>query len=52
MDRRQFLKGMAGAAVAGAAVAVGCDHPNAVKSEGYAAGPVPTDKMTYRTDAH
>ncbi len=52
MDRRQFLKGLSGAVVAGAAVAAGCDHPNAIKAEGYAAGPVPTDKMTYRTDAH
>ena len=52
MDRRQFLKGLSGAVVAGAAVAAGCDHPQAVKAEGYAAGPVPTDKMTYRTDAY
>ena len=52
MDRRQFLKGLSGAVVAGAAVAAGCDNPQAVKAEGYAAGPVPTDKMTYRTDAH
>ena len=52
MNRRQFLKGLSGAVVAGAAVAAGCDHPQAVKAEGYAAGPVPTDKMTYRTDAH
>ena len=52
MNRRQFLKGLTGAAVAGAAVAAGCDHPNAVEAEGYVAGPVPTDKMTYRTDSH
>ncbi len=52
MDRRQFLKGLSGAVVAGAAVAAGCDNPQAVKAEGYAVGPVPTDKMTYRTDAH
>ena len=52
MDRRQFLKGLSSAVVAGAAVAAGCDNPQAVKAEGYAVGPVPTDKMTYRTDAH
>ena len=52
MDRRQFLKGMTGAVVAGAAVAAGCDHPNAVKAEGYAPGEVPTDKMAYRPDTH
>ncbi|MCR5588835.1 MAG: aldo/keto reductase [Bacteroidales bacterium] len=52
MDRRSFLKGLAGAAMAGAAVAVGCDHPNAIKTEGYAAGEVPTGSMTYRKDTH
>ena len=52
MDRRSFLKGLAGATVAGAAVAVGCDHPNSAKSEGYAVGEVPTGSMTYRKDAH
>ncbi len=52
MDRRQFLKSLSSAIVAGAAVAAACDHPNAVKAEGYTPGPVPTDKMTYRTDAH
>ena len=52
MDRRTFLKGLAGAVAAGAAVAVGCDHPNAVKSEGFAAGEVPEGQMTYRTDKH
>ena len=36
MDRRQFLKGLSGAVVAGAAVAAGCDNPQAVKAEGYA----------------
>ena len=46
------MKGLAGATVAGAAVAIGCDHPNAAKSEGYAAGEVPTGSMTYRKDAH
>ncbi len=38
--------------MAGAAMAVGCDHPNAAKSEGYAVGEVPTGSMTYRKDAH
>ena len=52
MNRRQFLKGLSGAVVAGAAVAAGCDHPNAVKAEGYTPGEVPTDKMSMRTDAH
>ncbi len=52
MERRAFLKGLAGAAVAGAAMAAGCDHPNAAKAEGYAAGEVPEGSMTYRTDAH
>jgi predicted aldo/keto reductase-like oxidoreductase len=52
MNRRDFLKGLSGAVVAGAAMAVGCDNPQTVKAEGYAAGPVPTDKMTYRTDTH
>ena len=52
MDRRQFLKGLSGAVVAGAAVAAGCDHPNAVIAEGYTPGEVPTDKMSMRTDSH
>ena len=43
---------MAGGVVAGAAVAAGCDHPGATHAEGYAAGEVPTGKMTYRTDNH
>ena len=38
--------------MAGAAVAAGCDHPNAVKVEGYTSGEVPTDKMSMRADAH
>lgn len=33
-------------------MAAGCDHPNAVKSEGYAAGEVPLGQMTYRKDTH
>ena len=52
MDRRQFLKGLSGAVVAGAAMAAGCDHPNSVSAEGYTPGEVPTDKMTYRPDTH
>ncbi len=52
MDRRGFLKGMAGAVAAGAAVAAGCNHPNGVKAEGFTPGEVPTDKMTYRPDTH
>ena len=52
MDRRTFLKGMAGATVAGAAMTVGCGHPNGKKAEGYSAGEVPLGQMTYRTDAH
>ena len=52
MDRRTFLKGLAGAAVAGTAVAAGCKHPNAEQSEGYAAGEVPLGQMTYRQDKH
>ena len=46
------MKGLTGAAVAGAAVAAGCEHPNAKKAEGFAAGEVPVGEMTYRTDAH
>ncbi len=52
MDRRTFLKGLAGGVAAGAALAVGCDNPNAVKSEGFVAGEVPEGQMTYRTDKH
>ena len=52
MDRRQFLKGLSGAVVAGAAMAAGCDNPNSVAAEGYTPGEVPTDKMTLRPDAH
>ena len=52
MDRRQFLKGLAGAGVAGAALAVGCKHPNATQAEGYQSGEVPLGQMTYRQDKH
>ena len=52
MERRAFLKGLAGAAVAGAAMAAGCDHPKGRKAEGFAAGEVSSGQMTYRTDAH
>ena len=52
MDRRQFLKGLAGAGVAGAALAVGCKHPNATPAEGYQSGEVPLGQMTYRQDKH
>jgi predicted aldo/keto reductase-like oxidoreductase len=52
MDRRTFLKGLAGAGVAGAAMAVGCKNPNAKKAEGFAVGEVPVGQMTYRTDKH
>ena len=38
MDRRDFLKGMAGAVAAGAARAAGCDNPNSVPAEGMTAG--------------
>lgn len=33
-------------------MAAGCDHLNAVKSEGYATGEVPLGQMTYRKDTH
>lgn len=52
MDRRTFLKGLGGAVAASAAMAAGCDHPNAVPAEGYTPGEVPTDKMAMRVDAH
>lgn len=52
MDRRTFLKGLGGAVAASAAMAAGCKHPNAVQSEGYTTGEVPTDKMSMRIDAH
>ncbi len=52
MERRDFLKVMAGGVVAGAAVAAGCDHPNATHAEGYAEGEAPLGQMTYRTDTH
>ena len=52
MDRRTFLKGLAGAGVAGAAMAVGCKHPDSTHAEGYTAGEVPLGQMTYRTDKH
>ena len=52
MDRRTFLKGLAGGAVAGAALAAGCKHPSAEPAEGYAVGEVPLGEMTYRSDKH
>lgn len=52
MERRDFLKSLGAGAVAAAALAVGCDNTNTVRSEGYAAGEVPPGKMTYRQDAH
>lgn len=52
MDRRDFLKGLAGAAVAGAAMAAGCDNPKGQKAEGFSSGEVPVGSMTYRSDAH
>ena len=52
MDRRTFLKGLAGAGVASAALAAGCKHPDATKAEGYQAGEVPLGQMTYREDKH
>ena len=52
MNRRNFLKVMAGGAVAGAALATGCKHPNATPAEGFQAGEVPLGQMTYRTDTH
>ena len=52
MNRREFLKGFSAAVVAGAAVTAGCDNPSATRAEGFSAGEVPTDRMTYRTDAH
>lgn len=52
MDRRDFLKGMAGAAVAGAAMAAGCDNPKGQKAEGFSSGEVPVGSMTYRSDTH
>ena len=52
MERREFLKSLGAGAVATAALAAGCDNPNAIRSEGYAVGEVPLGKMTYRQDAH
>lgn len=52
MDRRSFLKVLGGGALATAAVAAGCDHPNEVVAEGFELGEVPTDKMTYRENSH
>ena len=46
------MKSLTGAAAVGTAVAVGCDHPNAKKAEGFSAGEVPMGQMTYRTDKH
>ena len=52
MNRREFLKVLGGTAVAGAAMAAGCDNPNATRAEGFNAGAVPEGKMTYRKDSH
>ena len=52
MDRRTFLKGLAGTAAAGAAMAVGCNNPQHTHAEGFNATEVPLGQMTYRTDAH
>ena len=43
---------MAGAAVAGAAMAAGCGNPNSKQAEGFSATEVPLGKMTYRPDTH
>ena len=52
MNRRDFLKSMGAGALATAALAAGCDNPNATNAEGFALGEVPTDKMTYRQGTH
>lgn len=46
------MKGLAGGVAAGAVLAVGCDHPNARKAEGFQSGEVPLGQMTYRQDMH
>ena len=51
MDRRQFLKGLSGAVVAGTAASAGLGMPNIARAEGFGTSPVPKDKMTYRSDA-
>lgn len=52
MDRRDFLKGTTGAIVAGAAVLVGCNHPNQTVAEGYSLANDEVGRMTYRPDTH
>lgn len=51
MERREFLKALGGATMAGVAFAVGCDNPNSAKAEGFGTGEAPKGNMTYRKDA-
>lgn len=52
MDRRQFLKIFGAATAATAATLAGCSHKKEQSTETALLGEVPTDKMTYRSDAH
>lgn len=52
LSRRDFLKTLGGTAVAATALSVGCTNPNSASTEGFALGEVPTDKMSYRENAH
>ena len=52
MNRRDFLKSLGAGTLGMAALAAGCDNPNAISAEGFALGEVPTDKMTYRFGSH
>ena len=52
MERRDFLKTLGLGAVGTAAVVAGCDRQGRTVAEGFTPGEVPTDQMTYRTDAH
>lgn len=51
ITRREFLKRLGlGGAVAGTAALVGCSAKDAVAGSQAALGPIPKDKMTYRTN--
>lgn len=52
ISRRNFLKKLGGTTLATAAVLTGCSKEEEKKVQGTNTQEIPTDKMTYRKDAH